>query len=186
MPELPEIRRKRYMDTLKLSYDDAFVIVESKEMSDFFDRAISIGASARDASNWLIGPTLAYLKEQKKEFAELALTPENLRDLSKAVVDGTLSSTAAKQVLLELLAKKSDVATLIKELGLVQVSDEGDLRKAVSAVLEANPSQVEEFRQGKTKVRQFFFGEIMKATKGKANPQVINKLLDELLTEAKV
>ncbi len=186
MPELPEVRRQRYMDNLKLSYDDAFVIVESKEMSDLFDQAVKLGASARDCSNWLIGPTLAYLREEKKEFADLALTPKNLYDLSRAVNDGAVSSTAAKQVLIELLAKKSEVATIIKDLSLAQVSDEGDLRKAVSAVLDANPSQVEEFRQGKTKVRQFFFGEIMKATKGKANPQIINKLLDELLAQAKV
>jgi aspartyl-tRNA(Asn)/glutamyl-tRNA(Gln) amidotransferase subunit B len=104
-----------------------------------------------------------------------------MRDLSQAVADGTISNTAAKQLLVDLMTKKSNVSVLIQESGLAQISDEGDLRKAVSDVLTANPSQVEEFRQGKTKVRQFFFGEIMKSTKGKANPQVINKLLDECL-----
>jgi len=186
MPELPEARRKRYVSELKLSPDDAYVMVEAKELSDFFDRVVSLGAPARDTANWLIGPVQAYLNEQKVEFSKLTLTPENMRDLSKAVSDSIISTTAAKQVLIELLTKRTDVATLIKDLGLAQISDEGDLRQTVSAVLTANPGQVEEFRQGKTKVRQFFFGEIMKATKGKANPQIINKLLDELLAEAKV
>ncbi len=186
MPELPEARRQRYVNELKLAADDAYVLVESKEMSDFFDEAVKLGAVARDAVNWLNGPVQAYLKEKKIELADVSLTAQNIRDLSKAVVDGVLSSTAAKQVLLELLAKKSNVATVIAELGLAQNSNEGELHEAVSKILSANPTQVEEFRQGKTKVRQFFFGEIMKATKGKANPAIINKLLDELLAEAKV
>lgn len=187
MPELPEARRNRYSSELKLAPDDAYVLVESKEMSDFFDQSIKLGANAKDAVNWLIGTTQAYLKESKVEFVDLPLTPENIKDLSQAVAKGTISNTAAKQVLAELLAKESDVKTIIEKLGLTQISDEGDLRKAVSEILNANQSQVEEFRQGKTKVRQFFFGEVMKATKGKANPQVINRLLDELLSsEAKV
>jgi aspartyl-tRNA(Asn)/glutamyl-tRNA(Gln) amidotransferase subunit B len=186
MPELPESKRQRYVSELKLAPDDAYVLVESKEMSDFFDRAIKLGASAKETVNWLIGTTQAYLKEQKIEFSELPITPENVRDLAEAVSKGIISNTAAKQVLSELLAKKSDVAALIEKLGLAQVSDEGDLRKAVSEVLAANPSQVAEFHQGRTKVRQFFFGEIMKGTKGKANPQVVNKLLDELLSTAKI
>ncbi len=183
MPELPEARRQRYMNDLKLAYDDAFVLVESKEMSDFFDEAIKLGAQAKDAANWLLGPIMGHLNDKKLEFGQTNLTPENMRDLSKSVADATISNTAAKQLLIDLMGKKSDVASLIKERGFAQISDEGDLRQAVSAVLTANPSQVEEYRQGKTKVRQFFFGEIMKATKGKANPQVINKLLDELLPE---
>ncbi len=186
MPELPEARRQRYVSSLKLAPDDAYVLVESKEMSDFFDQAVKLGALPKETTNWLIGPTQAYIKEQKLEFNALPVTPENLRDLSAAVSRGTISNTAAKQVLVELLTKKSEVAVLIEKLGLTQVSDESDLRKAVSDVLAANPSQVEEFRQGRTKVRQFFFGEVMKATKGKANPQVINKLLDELLSTATV
>lgn len=181
MPELPEARRRRYMDDLKLSYDDAFVLVESQEMSNFFDQAIELGAPAKEAANWLIGPVQAYLKEQKLEFNQTTLTPQNLHDLSKALADGTISSTVAKQLLVELLAKKASVLDLIKNSGLAQISNEGDLRKMVEAVLAANPSQVEEYRQGKTKVRQFFFGETMKASKGKANPQVINKILDEAL-----
>ena len=186
MPELPEARRQRYTTDLKLSYDDAYVLVESQELSNFFDQAIKLGAQTKDAANWLLGPIMGHLNDKKLEFGQTAITPENVRDLSRAVADGTISNTAAKQLLIDLMAKKSDVTALIKERGLVQISDEGDLRQSVSAVLSANPTQVEDYRQGKTKVRQFFFGEIMKATKGKANPQVINKLLDELLPEVNV
>ena len=186
MPELPEVRRQRYVNELKLSPDDAYVLVESKEMSDFFDKAIKLGASAKETVNWLIGPVQAYLKEQKLDFTGLPVTPENINDLTVALNKGTISSTAAKQVLTELLIERSDVNALIEKLGLRQNSNVTDLRLAIAEVLAANAVQVEEFRQGKTKVRQFFFGEIMKATKGKANPQIVNKLLDELLSEAKV
>ncbi len=181
LPELPEMRRKRYTETLGIPADDAFVLVETKDLSDFFDAAIKLGASPKSAVNWLNGPTLAYLKESKKEFFDTKITAKNIADLSKAVDNNVISTTGAKTLLLELLSIPGDVDKLISERGLAQISDEAGLRQSVEAVLNANPSQVEEFRSGKTKVRQFFFGEVMKATKGKANPGVINKVLDDLL-----
>ena len=181
LPELPEARRQRYINDLKLTSDDAFVLVESKDLSDFFDEAIKLGTQTKDITNWLLGPIMGHLNDKKLEFKQTSITPQNMRDLSSAVSDGTISNTAAKQLLIQLMQKKLDVVSLIKESGLAQISDEGDLRKAVLEILTANPSQVEEYRQGKTKVRQFFLGEVMKSTKGKANPQVINKLLDECL-----
>ncbi len=183
LPELPESRRKRYVDQVGISGDDAAVIVESKDMSDFFDRVLSTGASAKAAANWLMGPTIAYLKENKLEFADTHITSENLADIIEAVESQILSSTTAKQVLLETLENGGDVRTIVADQGLSQISDEGGLSDTIRRVLDANPSQLEEYRKGRTKVRQFFFGETMKSTKGKANPQVINKLLDELLAQ---
>lgn len=183
LPELPEQRRKRYVDQHGLSLDDAVVLAENKEMSDFFDRALALGAPAKAAANWLMGPTIWYLNENKLEFGQTKISPENLRDLTAAVEAGTLSSTGAKQLLFDLLANAGDVNTLIKEKGLAQISDEKGLADIVSKILADNQSQVESFKAGKTKVRQFFFGEVMKATKGKANPQIINKVLDELLAK---
>ena len=183
LPELPEARRRRYTDKLSVAPDDAAVLVESKEMSDFFDRAVTLGAAPRAAVNYLIGSVNAYLKESKFELAQTKLTPEDLKDLTASVEAGTLNSNTAKQVLVELLESGGNVPEIISSKGLVQISDEGELEKVVSKVLTDNPSQLAEFRSGKTKVRQFFFGESMKALKGKANPQLINKLLDRLLDE---
>lgn len=181
LPELPEARRQRYVSTHGLSADDASVLAETKEMSDLFDEALKLGTPAKAAANWLIGPTIGFMNDNKIEFQETKITAQNLSDLVSNVNNGTISSTIAKQLLTDLLTKSGHVESLIKERGLAQISDEGGLREVVSGVLSRFPAQLDDFRSGKTKVRQFFFGEVMKETKGKANPQVINKLLDELL-----
>lgn len=182
LPELPEARRNRYVSELGLSAEDAYVLAENKEMGDFFDQSTLLDAPAKAVSNWLIGPVTAYLNDSNKEFSETKLTPENMRDLAEAVSTGKLNSTSAKAVLLELLQTASSVGSIIEQKGLVQVSDEKELESIVAKVLEANPSQVAEYRSGKTKVRQFFFGETMKALKGKGNPAIINKILDDKLS----
>jgi aspartyl-tRNA(Asn)/glutamyl-tRNA(Gln) amidotransferase subunit B len=181
LPELPEARRKRYVEQFGIPLDDAVVLAESKELSDFFDAALAEGASPKLAANWLIGPTLAYLRENHKEFSETKLTAKNIADLSKAVSDSVVSSTGAKQLLIDLLLAAGDVTSIIKDRGLAQISDEAGLRQSVAEILAKYPDQINDYRSGKTKVRQFFFGEVMKITKGKANPTVVNKLLDELL-----
>jgi aspartyl-tRNA(Asn)/glutamyl-tRNA(Gln) amidotransferase subunit B len=181
MPELPEARRQRYISKHALPLDDAIVLVEFKELSDFFDKVLALGANAKAAANWLIGPTIAWLKENKKEFSDAHITPKNMKDLIDAVSSGTIGSTTAKELLLQLLKEAGDVETIIKSKSLAQISDEVGLRAVVSQMLTKFPTQLDDYRKGRTKVRQFFFGEIMKETKGKANPQVINKLLDELL-----
>lgn len=181
LPELPEQRRLRYTCDCGLSTEDASVLVEARELADFFDRVLVLGASPKAAANWLIGPTTAFLKDNKLEFAQTKITPENIKDLVDCVSEGIIGSTTAKQVLTDLLKDSGDVRRVIADKGLAQISDESGLRSVVDETIQKFPDQHKEYRDGKTKVRQFFFGELMKATKGKANPQVINKLLDELL-----
>jgi aspartyl-tRNA(Asn)/glutamyl-tRNA(Gln) amidotransferase subunit B len=181
LPELPDARRKRYTESLGLPLDDAVVLAESKELSDLLDEALKLFDAPKVIANWLIGPTTAYIKESGKEVADLKVTAQNLANLAQLVGDGTIGSTVAKQLLVELLATPGDVISIVKEKGLVQISDESGLRTTITEVLNKFPDQLQEYRGGKTKVRQFFVGEIMKLTKGKANPQVLNKLLDELL-----
>jgi aspartyl-tRNA(Asn)/glutamyl-tRNA(Gln) amidotransferase subunit B len=121
------------------------------------------------------------MKDKKLEFSQLKVTPENLRDLEKAVSAGGISRTAAKEVLIDLMEHPGQVTAVIEKKGLAQVSDEAGLRESILKVLNDSPSQVAEYASGKTKVRQFFVGQVMKASRGKANPQVVDKLLDELL-----
>lgn len=182
LPELPEARRGRYSSAHGLSPDDALVLAENKDLSDFFDAVLGLGTPAKEAANWLIGPTLAFLKEANLDFAETHITPENVRDLVAAVSSGKVNSTTAKQLLGDLLKEPNSVDKLVESRGLSQVSDESALAAVVEKVLSDNPGQLEEFRSGKTKIRQFFFGETMKVLKGKGNPAVINKLLDEKLS----
>jgi aspartyl-tRNA(Asn)/glutamyl-tRNA(Gln) amidotransferase subunit B len=182
LEELPEARRQRYLNENNLSLEDATILAASKEMSDFFDNTLKLGVGAKQAANLLMGPTIAYMTKAKKEFHELTLTPENLRDIIACVADGKVNSTTAKDKLLApLLAEPGDVLKMIDKLGLAQVSDESALKAIVQGVLDRSVQQLEDYKKGKVKLRQYFLGEIMKETKGKANPQILNKLLDELL-----
>lgn len=156
LPELPEQRRQRYINEHGLSTDDAGVLAESKDMGDFFDRVLLLGTAAKAAANYLIGPTNAYLKEAKKEFNDTAITPENLRDLVAAVAAGTIGSTVAKPLLLDLLASTGDVLQIIQDKGLAQMSDEAGLREIVQQVLDNSPQQIEDYKKRPDKVRQYF------------------------------
>jgi aspartyl-tRNA(Asn)/glutamyl-tRNA(Gln) amidotransferase subunit B len=186
LPELPQQRRKRYCEEHGLSNEEAGILTEAKDMSDFFDAAVKLGAPAAEAANWLKGPTMAYLKESKVDFSETRLTPENLAALCQAVSSGKLGSTAAKSLIVDLLKSGGDVDKLIESKGLAQVSDEGPIRDMVQLVLAKSPAQLEEYKAGKVKLRQYFLGEVMKAARGKANPAVINKVLDELLPKVEL
>ena len=158
------------------------MLASSKELSDFFDTTVKLGAAPKQAANMLMGPTMAYLNESKKEFQELTLTPENLRDIIACVGDGKVNSTTAKdKLLLPLLSEPGDVLKMIDKLGLAQVSDESALRAIVQKVMDQSAKQMDEYVKGNAKIRQFLFGAIMKEAKGKANPQVVNKLLDDML-----
>ncbi|WP_110926331.1 Asp-tRNA(Asn)/Glu-tRNA(Gln) amidotransferase subunit GatB [Bacillus massiliglaciei] len=179
IPELPDARKKRYTEELGLSDYDAAVLTVTKETADFFEEAVAKGADAKQASNWIMGELSAYLNAEGKELHEVALTPESLAGMIKLIVDGTISSKIAKKVFKELIEKGGDAEIIVKEKGLVQISDEGALRAAVEEALNNNPQSIEDFKAGKKKATGFLVGQIMKATKGQANPQLVNKILME-------
>lgn len=179
IPELPDARQKRYVEELGLPSYDAAVLTVTKEMADFFESTVSAGADAKLASNWLMGEVSAYLNAEQKELEDVALTPEGLAGMIKLIQDGTISSKIAKKVFKELIENGGNAETIVKEKGLVQISDEGALRKIVGEALDANPQSVEDYKNGKEKAVGFLVGQIMKATKGQANPPMVNKILLE-------
>ena len=181
IPELPDARKKRYVEDLGLPAYDADVLTITKEMSDFFEATVKAGADAKLASNWLMGEVSAFLKAEQKELEEVALTPESLAGMIKLIEDGTISSKIAKTVFKELIENGGDAETIVKEKGLVQVSDEGALLTWVTEAIDANPKSVEDFKNGKAKAVGSLVGQVMKASKGQANPQMVNKLLLEEL-----
>jgi aspartyl-tRNA(Asn)/glutamyl-tRNA(Gln) amidotransferase subunit B len=148
-------------------------------MADFFEATVKAGADAKLASNWLMGDVYAYLNAEQKDLAEIALTPENLAEMIKLIENGTISSKIAKTVFKELIEKGGSAEQIVKDKGLVQISDEGALLKIVSEILDANPQSIEDFKNGKSKAVGFLVGQLMKATKGQANPQMVNKILLE-------
>lgn len=179
IPALPDVRKKRYVEELGLPAYDAHVLTLSKEMSDFFDATVQTGADAKLASNWLMGEVSAYLNAEQKELDETALTPEGLAGMIKLLQNGTISSKIAKKVFKELIEKGGDAEKIVKDKGLVQISDEGTLRKIVTEILDANQQSIEDYKNGKDRAVGFLVGQIMKATKGQANPPLVNKLLLE-------
>ena len=179
IPTLPDERKKRYVEELGLPPYDAQVLTITKEMSDFFDGTIEAGADAKLASNWLMGEVSAYLNAENKELEDTSLTPEGLAGMIKLLKDGTISSKIAKKVFKELIENGGDAEKIVKDKGLVQISDEGTLRKMVSETLDANPKSVQDYKEGTERAIGFLVGQIMKASKGQANPQMVNKILIE-------
>jgi aspartyl-tRNA(Asn)/glutamyl-tRNA(Gln) amidotransferase subunit B len=179
IPELPDERRKRYVEELGLPAYDAMVLTLTKEMSDFFEETVQQGAEAKQASNWLMGEVSAYLNSNQMELEDSALTPDGLAGMIKLIEKGTISSKIAKKVFKELIEKGGDPETIVKEKGLVQISDESTLRKFVTDALDNNPQSIEDFKNGKDRAIGYLVGQIMKASKGQANPPMVNKLLLE-------
>lgn len=183
IPELPDARKKRYIEELGLPSYDANVLTVTKEMSDFFEAVVAAGAEAKQASNWVMGDVSGYLNSEGKELHEVPLTPEGLAGMIKLIANGTISSKIAKTVFKELIENGGDAEVIVKEKGLVQISDEGELTKIINEIIDANPKPLEDFKGGNDKAKGFFVGQIMKATKGQANPPLVNKLLVEELNK---
>lgn len=179
IPELPDARKKRYVEELGLPEYDAKVLTLTKEMSDFFEATIEQGADPKQASNWLMVEVSAYLNAEQKELHETKLTPEGLAKMIKLIENGTLSSKLAKKVFKELIEKGGDPEKIVKEKGLVQISDEATLLKLVTETLDENPQSIIDFKNGKDRAIGFLIGQIMKKTKGQANPPLLNKILLE-------
>ncbi|OUQ09580.1 aspartyl/glutamyl-tRNA amidotransferase subunit B [Enterococcus cecorum] len=181
LPEMPAKRRERYINELELPEYDAMVLTQTKEMSDFFDATIENGADAKLASNWLMGEVSAYLNSEKLALNESKLTPESLAGMIQLIVDGTISSKIAKKVFQELMKNGGDPKVIVKEKGLIQLSDPAQLLPIINEVLDNNAQSIEDFKNGKDRAVGFLVGQIMKATKGQANPGVVNQLLKQEL-----
>lgn len=187
MPELPEARRQRYITECGLNEDAAGILVENKEIADFYDKALKSGAEAKPAANLLLGPAMGHLTESKTELSRTRLSPENLKDIVENVSSGVLNSSTGKQVLLEILSMSAEepavlVPDYVAQKGLAQISNLDELESMVKKVLENSPKQVADYKAGKTKIRGYFFGEVMKASSGKANTELVNELLDQHLS----
>ncbi|GAB4815401.1 hypothetical protein N2152v2_002447 [Parachlorella kessleri] len=182
MPELPHQRRKRYL-ALGLSMYDVLVLSDDVGVALFFDGVLEAGAPAKPAANWVMGDVMAYCKEQRLSMDALAMKPATLAEMIALIENGTISGKIGKDLLPDLL--KGDgangVRTLVESKGLIQISDPSELAAMVDRVLAANPKQLEQYRAGKTKLQGYFVGQLMKESKGRANPTELNKILMERL-----
>ena len=176
MPEMPGERRERYTKDLGLSDYDAMVLTQTKEMSDFFDAAVKAGGDAKRVANYLMNDVNSYLNDEQVDLPDTKLTPEHLAGMVKLIIDGTISSKMAKKVFKGIIAGE-EPASYAKEHGLVQLSDPKELQPIIDDILANNQQSIEDFKKGKDRAVGYLVGQIMKQTRGKANPQVVNKLL---------
>ena len=182
MPEMPGERRARYINDLGLSAYDAMVLTQTKEMSDFFEATIALGADPKKAANYLMNDVNSYLNDKQVDLQDTKLTPANLAGMIKLIDDGTISSKMAKKVFKGILDGEEPAAYAEKN-GLVQLSDPAKLQPIVDDVLANNQQSIEDYKNGKDRAVGFLVGQIMKQTRGKANPGVVNKLLMKALNE---
>ncbi len=183
IPEMPDVRRKRYVNDWGITEYDAGVLTQTKEMSDFYEATVAAGADAKLAANWLMGEVSAYLNAQKVELGQTALTPEHLATMIKLIQDETISSKIAKNVFKEIIKNDTEPKAWVEEKGMVQLSDPAKLQPIIDEVLDNNAQSIEDFKNGKDRAVGFLVGNIMKQTHGKANPKVVNKLLMASLKE---
>ncbi|WP_448668492.1 Asp-tRNA(Asn)/Glu-tRNA(Gln) amidotransferase subunit GatB [Aerococcus viridans] len=181
LPEMPADRRKRYVDTYELPEYDAQILTQTLEMSDFFDATVKAGADPKQASNWLMGEVNAYMNDNEKDLDQIGLTPESLAEMIALIEDGTISSKQAKKVFKALADKGGSAKEVVEAEGLVQLSDPAQLLPLITEILDNNQQSIDDYKAGKKKATGFLVGQIMKATKGQANPQVVNQLLTEEL-----
>ena len=176
MPELPSQKRQRYMD-LGLSEYDANVIVEQMGLALFFDEVLKLGATPKIAVNFIMGEIAAYLKEEHIEITDTKLTPDNLAELISLIEKGTISNNIGKQIILEMMKDGKKASQIVEEKGLSQISDEGAIKEIVQKIVNDNPEQVSAYKGGKVQLLGFFVGQVMKETKGRANPKTVNELI---------
>ena len=181
LPEMPEQRVARYVENGLTEYE-AGVLTVSKETSDYFEECLKTCPNPKMVSNWIMGDLSRLLNSVNIEISDCKVRPEQLAAMLKMIEDGTISGKIAKTVFEEMFETGKDPEVVVKEKGLVQISDESAIAAVVDEVIAANPRSVEDFRNGKDKAIGFLVGQIMKATKGKANPQLVNKLLKDKLS----
>ncbi|MDJ0508388.1 MAG: Asp-tRNA(Asn)/Glu-tRNA(Gln) amidotransferase subunit GatB [Crocosphaera sp.] len=181
LPELPAEKRQRYEEELGLSAYDARVLTDDREVAQYYESAVNTGADAKLVANWVTQDIAAHLNNNKLSITEIALKPNSLGELVQLIEKGTISGKIAKEILPELLEKGGSPKAIVESKGMTQISDPGEIEKVITALMEANPSEVEKYRGGKKKLKGFFVGQVMKQTGGKADPKLTNQLLGKKL-----
>ena len=182
LPELPDAKRKRFVSDFGLPELDADLLTSEKAVAEWFEEAVEAGGQPKAVSNWMMGELMRLLNEENSSIENCLLKPEQLAAMLVLIDKGTISGKIAKTVFTEMYKTGKDAEVIVKEKGLVQISDESAIEKAVDELIAKHPSEVERFRAGEEKLLGFFVGQVMKAMKGKANPQMLNDLLKKKLS----
>ncbi|MDY7049827.1 MAG: Asp-tRNA(Asn)/Glu-tRNA(Gln) amidotransferase subunit GatB [Microcystis panniformis WG22] len=182
LPELPARKRRRYEEEFGLSPYDARVLTDDRTVAEYFETAVIAGANAKLVANWISQDIAAYLNNNKLTITEIALQAPDLAELVKLIETGTISGKIAKEILPELLTEGGSPKSLVEKKGLIQISDSSAIEKLIEEIIAAHPSELEKFRAGKTNLKGFFVGQVMKKSGGKADPKLTSQILDQKLS----
>ncbi|MFZ7133660.1 MAG: Asp-tRNA(Asn)/Glu-tRNA(Gln) amidotransferase subunit GatB [Eubacteriales bacterium] len=179
MPLLPWKRKKKYMEEWNLAPYDAEILTVSKQIAVFFEETVALCNDAKSACNWLMGDISALLNEASMDISQVKFTPKDLAEMINLINKNTISGSIGKKVLKEMFDTGNDPNTIVQEQGLSQMNNEDELKDMIIKILQENPKSVEDLKNGKEKAIGFLVGQVMKATKGKANPQMVNQIIKE-------
>jgi aspartyl-tRNA(Asn)/glutamyl-tRNA(Gln) amidotransferase subunit B len=183
IPELPDAKRERFMQEYGLPSYDADMLTQSRALAAYYEEAVKLAGQPKVVSNWIMGELMRLLNADNKEIEDCPVKPDKLAGMITMIGKGVISTKIAKTVFEEMYKTGKDAEMVVKEQGLVQVSDTGAIEQIISDVIKANPAQAAEYKAGKEKLFGFFVGQVMKASKGKANPDLVNQLLKKKLAE---
>ena len=185
LPELPDVKLQRFMSNFSLPVYDAEILTQTKSLANYYEEVVSVSDDYKIASNWVTGDVLAVINNKKIDISDFPVSALNLGKLINLIKDGTISGKIAKEIFPYMLENNSDPEQIVKEKNLIQISDSSEIEMIIQKIIDANAGQVEEYRSGKEKVFGFFVGQVMKASKGKANPKLVNELLKTKLESFK-
>ncbi|MDP2725837.1 MAG: Asp-tRNA(Asn)/Glu-tRNA(Gln) amidotransferase GatCAB subunit B, partial [Syntrophales bacterium] len=174
-------KRDRFLKEYQLTAYDAGVLTSSRAMADYYEEVVKLSGRPKIAANWVMGDVLRLLNEDGRDIKSSPVSPASLAEMIKLIEAGTISGKMAKEIVEEMYKSGKPPQAVIKEKGMVQLTDEEAIAEIIAGVMAANPAQLAQYRSGKDKLFGFFVGQVMKATQGKANPQIINELLNKML-----
>ena len=181
LPELPDDKKERFVKEYGIPEYDAEILTSTKAMANYYEECVRLFQEAKTVSNWMMGDLLRELKRDEREIDQCPVTPQHLAEMLLMVREGTISGKIAKDVFEEMYRTGEEPEKIVKDKGWTQIVDEAEIEKAVEVAMESNPKQVEDYQKGKEKLFGFFVGEVMKQTRGKANPKLVNELLKKKL-----
>jgi aspartyl-tRNA(Asn)/glutamyl-tRNA(Gln) amidotransferase subunit B len=181
MPELPEARRQRFIQEYGLSLEDAAQLIDSRATADYYEAAAKASGNPKGAANWILNELAREMKNTSTDFSASPVSAESLAGMIKMIDGGTISGKMAKDVMVEMFRSGKSAEDVVREMGGAQLSDEPEIRTLVDKAISGNPKQLEQYRSGKTSLFGFFVGQVMKASGGRANPQVVNNVLKDAL-----
>jgi len=181
LPELPDEKKERFIRQYEIPEYDAEILTSTKAMATYYEECVRLFPEPKTVSNWMMGDLLRELKRNEREIDQCPVNPQHLVEMLEMIKEGTISGKIAKDLLGEMYRTGERPGKIVRDKGWVQIVDEGEIEKAIEKAMEGNPKQVEDYRKGKEKLFGFFVGEVMKQTKGKANPKLVNELLKKKL-----